>query len=82
MNIPWFWKKICQLLPSMVVPAVVAVCIALFARVENYFHIVVWGCVFVAVYAGSMWLFGLNRFERGLVSGVARKLFGKRERRA
>ena len=81
LNIPWFWKKICQLLPSMVVPAVVAVCIALFARVENYFHIVVWGCVFVAVYAVFLWLFGLNRFERDLVTGPLDKVIGRLKRR-
>ena len=80
LNIPWFWKKICQLLPSMVVPAVVAVCIALFARVENYFHIVAWGCVFVAVYAVFLWLFGLNRFERELITGPLDKVLRRLKR--
>ena len=59
-----------------------ALLIAVFAKIDSYWGYLLWGLVFVAVYAGSMWLFGLNRFERGLVSGVARKLFGKRERRA
>lgn len=59
-----------------------ALLIAVFAKIDSYWGCLLWGLVFVAVYAGSMWLFGLNRFERGLVSGVARKLFGKRERRA
>ena len=81
LNIPWFWKKICQLLPSMIVPAAAAVCIALFARVESYFHIMLWGCVFVAVYAVFLWLFGLNRFERDLVTGPLDKVIGRLKRR-
>jgi hypothetical protein len=81
LDIPWFWKKIRQLLPSMVVPAAVAVCIALFATVENYFHIVLWGCVFVAVYAVFLWLFGLNRFERDLVTGPLDKVIHRLKRR-
>ena len=66
----------------MLLPAAAALLIAVFAKIDSYLGCLLWGLVFVAVYAGSMWLFGLNRFERGLVSGVARKLFGKRERRA
>ncbi len=81
LDIPWFWKKIRQLLPSMIVPAVVAVCIALFARVESYFDIVVWGCVFVAVYGVFLWLFGLNRYERDLVLGPVGKIVARLKRR-
>ena len=80
LNIPWFWKKICQLLPSMAVPAIVAVCIALFAHVESYFHIMIWGCVFVAVYAVFLWLFGLNRFERDLITVPAQKILRRLKR--
>ena len=81
LNIPWFWKKICQLLPSMVIPAAAAVCIALFATVESYFHIVIWGCVFVAVYAFFLWFFGLNRFERDLVTVPMEKILRRLRRR-
>ena len=81
LDIPWFWKKIRQLLPSMIVPAVVAVCIALFARVESYFDIVIWGCVFVAVYGVFLWLFGLNRYERDLVLGPVGKIVARLKRR-
>ena len=81
LNIPWFWKKISQLLPSMAIPAAVAVCIAIFATVESYVHIVLWGCVFVAVYALFLWFFGLNRFERDLVAVPAGKILRRLKRR-
>ena len=82
LNIPAFWKHLFHLLPAMLLPAAAALLLAVFAKIDSYLGCLLWGLVFVAVYAGSMWLFGLNRFERGLVSGVARKLFGKPERRA
>ena len=82
LNIPAFWQHLFHLLPAMLLPAAAALLIAVFAKIDSYLGCLLWGLVFVAVYAGSMWLFGLNRFERGLVSGVARKLFGKPERRA
>jgi hypothetical protein len=68
--------------PSMILPAVVAVLIAVLAPVSGYLGIVIWGCVFVAVYAVSLWLFGMNRYERGIVTGVLDKFRRKRRRGA
>lgn len=81
LNIRWFWKKICQLLPSMILPLLAAVAIAIFANVEGYLQMALWGCAFVAVYAGSLWLFGMNRYERDIVSHTMDRIFGKLLRR-
>ena len=59
----------------------VAVCICLFAHVSSYFHILLWGCVFVAVYAFFLWFFGLNKFERDLVAVPASKIWRRIRRR-
>ena len=75
LDVRWFWVHIARLLPSMLVPAIVAVLIAVL-------DILIWGCVFVAVYAASLWLFGMNRYERGIVTGVLDKFRRKRRRRA
>ena len=61
--------------------AAVAVCICLFAHVSSYFHILLWGCVFVAVYAFFLWFFGLNKFERDLVAVPASKIWRRIRRR-
>lgn len=68
LNIRWFWKKICQLLPSMVPPLLAALVIAVFADVHGYLEMALCGCIFVAVYGLSLWLFGMNRYERELVA--------------
>ena len=82
LDVRWFWVHIARLLPSMLVPAIVAVLIAVLAPVSGYLDILIWGCVFVAVYAASLWLFGMNRYERGIVTGVLDKFRRKRRRRA
>ena len=81
LDVRWFWVRIARLLPSMILPAVVAVLIAVLAPVSGYLDILIWGCVFVAVYAASLWLFGMNRYERGIVTGVLNKFRRKRRRR-
>lgn len=74
LNIPAFWRHITHLLPALVLPAAVAVLIARFAPAHGYSGVVLWGCIYAAVYAASMWLFGMNRYERGLISGMLRRI--------
>ncbi len=74
LNIPAFWTHIFHLMPAMILPAAVAVLLAIFTHPLSYFDLILPGCAFVAVYAVSMWLFGLNRYERGLVTSVIRRI--------
>lgn len=74
LNIPGFWRRISHLLPAMVLPTTVAVLLAVFVHPATYWQLIPPGLLFVAVYAASMWLFGMNRYERGLVTGPLRRI--------
>ena len=65
---------ISHLLPAMVLPTTVAVLLAVFVHPATYWQLIPPGLLFVAVYAASMWLFGMNRYERGLVTGPLRRI--------
>ena len=78
LNIPKFWRHIFHLLPAMVPPAIVSVLLAVYVHPTGYFGLVLPGCLIVAVYSGSLWLFGMNRYERGLVSAPLRRLLRRR----
>ena len=80
LNIRWFWKKIGQLLPPMILPLASAILIAIYAPVHSYITIALWGLVFVAVYGTCMWLFGMNRYERELIAGPVRRILHRRKR--
>ena len=79
LDIPAFWRHIGHLLPSMLLPAVAAVLLAIFVHPTSYWELIPPGCLFVAVYAVSVWLFGMNRYERGLVTEPLRRLMGRRK---
>ena len=51
-----------------------AVLLAVFVHPATYWQLIPPGLLFVAVYAASMWLFGMNRYERGLVTGPLRRI--------
>ena len=74
LNIPAFWRHISHLLPAMLPPAVTAVLLAVFVHPVSYWQLIPPGLLFVAVYAASMWLFGMNRYERGLIAAPLRRI--------
>ena len=52
-----------------------AVLLALKVHPTTYWQLIPPGLIFVAVYAVCMWLFGLNRYERGLVTAPLHRIF-------
>ena len=77
LDIPRFWRRICHLLPAMILPTIVAVLMALFLRPRGYIEIGLILVVFVAVYGVSMWLFGMDRYERQLITTPLQKIIHK-----
>ena len=80
LNIPKFWRHIAHLLPAMILPAGTAVLLAVFVHPTGYFGLLLPGCAYLAVYGGSMWLFGMNRYERSLIAGPAGKILRRLKR--
>ncbi len=74
LNIPKFWRHIAHLMPAMILPTAAAILLAIYTHPVTYFDLILPGCAFVAVYGLSMWLFGLNRYERDLVIVPAKKI--------
>ena len=74
LNTPRFWLRIRHLLPAMILPGALAIVIAVFLYPSGYFQIAGIACIFVAVYGVSMWLFGLDRYERHLITDPLQKI--------
>lgn len=74
LDIPRFWRRIRHLVPAMLLPALAAVAAAVFLSPTGYGQIAVILCVFVALYGASMWLFGMDKYERNLFSGPVKKI--------
>ncbi|MCD8181572.1 MAG: oligosaccharide flippase family protein [Firmicutes bacterium] len=66
-NIFYFWREIFKFIPSLVLPAASIILIRHFIW-ENFLSVIVCGIVFSIIYAGSVFLFGLNGSERKLIT--------------
>jgi O-antigen/teichoic acid export membrane protein len=80
LNIPAFWRHIFHLFPATVLPAAVSVALAVFVHPQTYFDMILPAAAVVAVYGGSMWLFGMNRYERELIAGPVRRILKRLHR--
>ncbi len=76
LNIVYFWKRILMFLPALVAPTALGVLLFLFADMSNLLVLLAWGVVFVIVYCGSMWLLGMNQYEKNLVGRPIQKIVG------
>ena len=47
---------------------------AVFVHPATYWQLIPPGLLVVAVYGASMWLFGMNRYERSLITGPLRRI--------
>ena len=74
LDIPRFWLRIRHLVPAMLLPGLAAVAAAIFLSPTGYGQIAVILCAFVVLYGASMWLFGMDRYERNLFGEPVKKL--------
>jgi len=69
-----FWKNIFSFIPAMVAPVVSGVCISVFIRPEGVMQITIVGVLYCIIFGISMYKFGMNDYEKGLVTGVFSRL--------
>lgn len=69
-----FWKSIAKMLPALVLPIVFAS--VLNRLIDEYSNslLLVSIIAYTAVYSVSMWLIGLNRYEKGLAISLIKKI--------
>ncbi len=76
-NMIAFWKSIIRLSAGLIIPIAVGILMMKFVNMGSL--IVLVGCIAIysAIYCASMWLFGMNAYEKDLVLGPIKKIFKK-----
>lgn len=76
-NIIEFWKNILSLSKGLIIPSVLGLFIWKNVRFTGVISFVVWATLYIVFYALSMWLFGMNTFEKGLILQPLKRIYGK-----
>lgn len=67
LDIPRFWRRIRALLPSLILPAIASILIALYAPVHGYLSILLFGGIYLIIFIIPTWTIGLTAREKEIV---------------
>lgn len=73
----YFWKQIASILPSLLLPGGVAAAVFCFARIDSWLQLAFYSALIAAVYCVSVYLWGMNAYEKSLVLSVIQRLTKK-----
>ncbi len=64
----YFWKQIGQIIPALLLPAIVGILIRQYIDLSVVGWFIVSAILFAVIFCISMWLWGMNRYEKELIS--------------
>lgn len=74
LNMLIFWKEIAKIIPSMLFPIITGIFINKYLNLYNLPVFLVSGLIYVFVFAFSVWKFGMNKYEKNLISSPIAKI--------
>lgn len=77
LDMKFFWKQISNFIPALIAPIVIGIFINNSFNLNNLFYFLGFGIIYVVTFCISMWLFGMNQYEKDLLSKPIKKLFNK-----
>ena len=80
-DILYFWRQILRFIPALLPPVLFGIAIMLFVDPYDFWMFLLFGSAYVAVYAISMWIWGLNDSEKNLFRKPLQRLFQQKQAR-
>ncbi len=74
LDMVWFWKRICSMLPAILAAALVGWLIFSRAEIGGYVSLICCAGLYTCVYAVICWLFAMDKSEKDLICGILRKV--------
>ena len=69
-----FWREIVSCLRGIILPVVFGIFILNRIHFKGILSFGLWGIIYCAVYTISMWLFGMNAYEKQLIIGPCKRI--------
>jgi len=77
LDMKFFWKQILNFVPALIIPGIAGIVMNSFIDLNNIFFFLVSGMIYVIIFSISMWLIGMNQYEKDLLGKPIIKLFNK-----
>lgn len=76
-NVIDFWKSILSLSKGMIVPCIMGYFILRYIEFCGAISFAIWAMIYIFVYVLSMWIFGMNAYEKNLIRQPIKRFFKK-----
>ncbi|MBQ3053309.1 MAG: oligosaccharide flippase family protein [Clostridia bacterium] len=73
LDIIYFWKQILSFVPALILPAIAGILILKFVSYKSILMFILLIGIYTLTYCISMWLFGMNKYEKDLVTDFLKK---------
>lgn len=77
LDMKYFWKQIFRIVPALIAPILTGIVGNKVFDLYNIKYFLAYGVFYVIVFGISMWLVGINEYEKNLISKPILGLFGK-----
>ncbi|WP_031514117.1 lipopolysaccharide biosynthesis protein [Desulfofalx alkaliphila] len=77
LDMRYFWKQILSFLPALVLPILVGILINKMFNLYNILSFLGFGIIYVIIFCTSMWLLGMNQYEKDLIGKPIRRVVGR-----
>lgn len=77
LDMKFFWKQIINFFPALIAPIILGVFINNFFNLNNLVYFLGFGIVYVVIFCVSMWLFGMNQYEKDLLGKPIKKFYNR-----
>lgn len=72
-----FWKQIMNFIPALIVPITLGILISNVINLYTLRNFLGFGIIYVVIFCISMWVFGMNQYEKDLLGKPANRLIGR-----
>lgn len=76
-DIKSFWKQIFKFIPALIIPCIAGILIILNINLYHEFSFIFYGIMYFIIFVVSMWLLGMNQYEKELVIKPIRNIYSK-----
>lgn len=77
LDMKYFWNQILMFIPAFIAPTIAGVLIVKFVDLYHPIPFLICGIIYVIVFCISMWLFGMNQYEKDLIRKPIMKFLDK-----
>ncbi|MFL2079615.1 lipopolysaccharide biosynthesis protein [Marinilactibacillus psychrotolerans] len=81
LDMKFFWKQILNFVPALIAPIITGVIINNLFNLNRIFIFTGFICIYILIFAVSMWIFGMNRYEKDLIGKPIKKVLNRLIRR-